>query len=197
MNKRSKLSQERIKFLVFVFWFFFLMHSYEKQINLWVFEEFTVTMVQLKNKQLLLQVEHPEMSRFILLALRIPRCVVLALKSHANIAHPQQPGRAEGTGLHMGVAGLGFFSSAAKQGLDYAIGLFILSAVRFEFFLAMIQWKRERQKRKAINYKVFTVTTMKKKFVENGETLLYLTQSRNSVRLTAAWSSFLHVTWRK
>lgn len=32
------------------------MRSYEKQVNLWVFEEFTVTVVQLKNKQLLLQV---------------------------------------------------------------------------------------------------------------------------------------------
>lgn len=32
------------------------MRSYEKQVNLWVFEEFTMTVVQLKNKQLLLQV---------------------------------------------------------------------------------------------------------------------------------------------
>lgn len=67
-----------------------------------------MTMVLLKNKQLLVQVECPKMPRFILLALRITKCVVLALKSHANIAHPQQPGRAEGTGLHMGVAGLFF-----------------------------------------------------------------------------------------
>jgi len=55
------------------------MHSYEKQINLWVFEGFTVTMVQLKNKQQLLQAECPKMPRYILLALRITECVVLAL----------------------------------------------------------------------------------------------------------------------
>lgn len=105
MNKRSELSQERIKFF-----FFSLMHNYEKQVNLWVFEEFTMTVVQLKNKQLLLQVKRLEMPTFILLALKIAKYAVPALNSYADVAHPWQPGRAE-------VAGLNCFSSVGTEEL--------------------------------------------------------------------------------
>lgn len=78
------------------------MHSYEKHVNLWVSEELTVTTVQLKNKQLLLQVECLKMPKFILLVLKTAKYVVLALKACADTVHPQQPGRAE-------IAGLFFF----------------------------------------------------------------------------------------
>lgn len=65
-----------------------------------------MTMVQLKNKQLSLPVECPEVPRFLLLAPRITKWAVLALKSQAGIAHTQQPGRAGGPGRHVGVASL-------------------------------------------------------------------------------------------
>lgn len=39
------------------------------------------------------------MPTFILLALNIAKYAVLALNSHADVAHPWQPGRAEDAGL--------------------------------------------------------------------------------------------------
>lgn len=65
-----------------------------------------MTMVQLKNKQLPLPVECPEVPRFLLLAPRITKWTVLAFKSQASIAYTQWPGRAGGPGLHVGVASL-------------------------------------------------------------------------------------------
>lgn len=73
----------------------------------------------------------------------------------------------------------------------------VLSAVRFEFFFSNVTVEERKTKEKSYKLQSFHSNNYEKKFVENGETLLYLTQPRNSVRLTAAWSSFLHMTWRK
>lgn len=64
-------------------------------------------------------------------------------------------------------------------------------------FFSNVTVEEGKTKEKSYKLQGFHSNNYEKKFVENGETLLYLTQSRNSVRLTAAWSSFLHMTWRK